>query len=102
MAWEHKEGSGALFKNAKKEKDSHPDYRGDAMVNGTLMEIAAWIKEGKNGGKFMSLSIKPKPDRDEVPMIFSSRDYDEKTKPAPAPEKKAPSKFDFLDDPTPF
>jgi uncharacterized protein (DUF736 family) len=85
MAWEHKEGSGALFKNGKKEKDSHPDYRGDAMVNGTLMEIAAWIKEGKNGGKFMSLSIKPKEERE-----------------APAPEKKAPSKFDALEDDLPF
>jgi uncharacterized protein (DUF736 family) len=85
MAWEHKEGSGALFKNAKKEKDSHPDYRGDAMVNGTLVEIAGWIKEGKNGGKFFSLSIKPKEERE-----------------APAPEKKAPSKFDFLDGDAPF
>jgi uncharacterized protein (DUF736 family) len=85
MAWEHREGAGSLFKNNDKQKESQPDYRGDAMVSGTVMEIAAWIKEGKNGGKFMSLSIKPKEERE-----------------APAPEKKAPSKFDFLDDPTPF
>jgi hypothetical protein len=85
MAYEHREGSGSLFKNLKKEEgSSQPDYRGNAMVNGTVMEIAAWIKEGKNGGKFMSLSIKPKEEREA------------------APEKKAPSKFDFLDDPTPF
>ncbi len=85
MAYEHREGQGSLFKNGKKEKDSHPDYRGDAMVNGALVEIAAWVKEGKNGGKFMSLSIKPKEERE-----------------APAPEKKTASKFDVLDDGIPF
>jgi len=59
MTYAPKEGSGALFKNTRKDKDTHPDYRGDAMVNGQHMEIAAWIKEGKNG-KFMSLAFKPK------------------------------------------
>lgn len=62
MAYEHKEGFGSLFKN-KKEKDTHPDYRGDAMVNGVLVEVAAWIKEG-NKGKFFSLSIKTKEERE--------------------------------------
>ena len=32
MAYEHREGQGSLFKNGKKEKESHPDYRGDAMT----------------------------------------------------------------------
>ena len=59
MTYAPKEGSGALFKNTRKDKDTHPDYRGDAMINGQHMEIAAWIKEGKNG-KFMSLAFKPK------------------------------------------
>jgi hypothetical protein len=85
MAYEHREGSGSLFKNHKKEEGSkQPDYRGDAMVNGVVMELSAWIKEG-NGGKFFSLSIKPKEAREE--------------KPAPA---KAASKFDFLDGDAPF
>lgn len=85
MAYEHREGQGSLFKNSKKEEGSkQPDYRGDAMVNGTLMEVAAWIKEG-NGGKFFSLSIKPKEAREE--------------KPAPA---KTGSKFDSLEDELPF
>lgn len=88
MAYEHREGQGSLFKN-KKEKETHPDYRGDAMVNGALVEIAAWIKEGKNGGKFMSLSIKPKEER-------------EAREDKPAPEKKPASKFDFLDGDAPF
>lgn len=88
MAYEHKEGSGSLFKNLKKEEGSRqPDYRGDAMVNGVLVEVAAWIKEG-NKGKFFSLSIKTKEEREA-----------REEKPAPA---KAASKFDFLDGDAPF
>lgn len=60
--FQQREGSGVLFKNKKKtEGDRQPDYRGDANVGGQILEIAAWIKDG-NGGKFMSLSFKPKED----------------------------------------
>ena len=59
MAFVPKDGSGSLFKNTRKEKDSHPDYRGDLMIGGQLYEVAAWVKEGKSG-KFFSLSAKPK------------------------------------------
>ena len=63
MAYEQKDGSGALFKNDRKEPGSNqPDYRGDANVNGEVVEIAAWIKPKANGGNFMSLSFKPKSD----------------------------------------
>lgn len=59
MAYEHKDGSGAMFKNDKGGVETRPDYRGDLMLGGTLYEVAGWIKEGGKG-KFMSLSAKPK------------------------------------------
>ena len=60
MAYEPKAGSLTLFKNDRKEKDTHPDYKGDGMdLQGNLVWVSAWIKEGAKG-KFMSLSIQPK------------------------------------------
>jgi hypothetical protein len=63
MAYTPKPGSFSLFKNDRKEKDTHPDYRGDgALLDGTPAWISAWLKEA-NGKKFFSISIKPKDDQ---------------------------------------
>lgn len=51
---------GALFKNNDKASDNHPDYSGKINVDGKDYWVSAWIKEAKNGGKFMSLSVKAK------------------------------------------
>lgn len=62
MAYELREGQGSLFKNDRKEKDSHPNARGEALIGGVLYEISAWTKEGRKG-KFQSLAFKPKEQR---------------------------------------
>ncbi len=54
--FEQRDNTGNLFKNDYKKADNHPDYKGKVLVNGKDMDIAAWIKEGRNG-KFMSLSF---------------------------------------------
>lgn len=74
MAFEHRPGSFMLFKN-KKTADNQPDYKGDGMaLDGTLIEVSAWIKDGMNG-KFMSCKMnfkgsrqEPKPAPDDVGM----------------------------------
>jgi uncharacterized protein (DUF736 family) len=61
MAYEMKPNTGSLFKNDKKEADSHPDYKGSALIDG-LGEcwLDAWINTSANGTKYMSLKLKPK------------------------------------------
>lgn len=56
---ERKDNSGALFKNDRKEKDTHPDFNGSALINGVEMYISGWKKEGAKG-EYFSLAFKPK------------------------------------------
>lgn len=51
---------GALFKNERKEKETHSDYNGTINVNGEDFYLNAWLKESKAGKKFFSLSVKAK------------------------------------------
>ena len=60
MAYEQRDNSGSLFKNDRKEKENHPDYKGACMVGGVEMWMSAWLKTGANGTKFMSFSFQPK------------------------------------------
>ena len=50
---------GALFKNDRKERDTHPDYRGDVTIDGRKYWLNGWVKETKDGKKYLSLSAKP-------------------------------------------
>lgn len=59
MAYVLRDGQGSLFKNDKKTSDSHPNARGELMIDGVLYEVAAWTKQGTKG-PFQSLSVKRK------------------------------------------
>ena len=52
---------GALYKNDRKEQETHADYNGKINIEGVEYWLNAWIKESKEDGrKFFSLSVKPK------------------------------------------
>ena len=63
---EQRDNSGVLFSNDKREKESHPNYKGNIMVDGKSYWISGWIKEGKNG-KFMGLAVSPKEEQAAQP-----------------------------------
>jgi hypothetical protein len=85
MAYEMKELSGSLFKNQKKEKDTHPNATGSCLIDGVEFWVSAWTKEDKNGNKWQSLAFKPK-------------EVDQK----PAPESKTGGSFADMDSDIPF
>jgi hypothetical protein len=93
---EPKDNSGAIFVNDRKEKDSHPDRKGSAMIGGVEYWVSGWIKKNDRG-PWLSLSFTPK---------------DKLAAPAPAPRQAAKPKqksgggtgtgFDEMDDDIPF
>jgi len=107
MAYTPKDLSGALFKNDKGDNAARPDYRGDAMINGELMEIAAWLKPlpSDSSKRYMSLSFKPKQQRQEEPRQAPSHDGFKARQLPPrqaAPARQASSGFEDMDDDIPF
>ena len=66
--YELRDNSGTLFRNTRKTEDepTQPDYRGDAKINGQEFWMNAWVKQAKNGGKFMSFSFRIKRPPQEV------------------------------------
>ena len=80
---------GVLFKNDRKaEGDKKPEYTGSLNVDGVDFFLDAWLKVGKSGAKFMSVSVKRK---------------DKQTTAAPvAKPTPAGSGFDDMDDDVPF
>ncbi len=74
---------GALFKNDRKEKKSHPDYNGSINIDGKEYWLSGWKKESAKG-PLLSLSIQPK----------------EQQKPTGKFDNKPTADFD--DDPLPF
>ena len=88
MSYEQKPDTGSLFKNDKRESDSHPSYKGSAFVGGEHYWVDLWINEAKDGSKWLNLKFRPKEDR------------------APVPAKEAPKQADRksldLDDEVPF
>jgi hypothetical protein len=66
MAYEKKPGDISIFKNDRKEKDTHPDYRIVGLdLNGDKIKGALWLKTDRNGNKFMAGKIEPDLPRDD-------------------------------------
>ena len=63
-----KDMTGSLFKNDKGDNEKRPDYRGDAMVNGELVEMSAWITKSQSGITYMSIKFKAKEEQAAKPQ----------------------------------
>lgn len=77
--YEQRDNSGSLFKNERKEKDTHADYRGECLIDGVSYYMDAWLKTSESGRKWMSFSFKPKEQRQSKPQGKPQRrdDFDD-------------------------
>ena len=61
MSYELKPGQGSIFKNDRKEKDTHPDYKGSIVdLSGQPCWISLWVKRSEGKPPFFSVSIQAK------------------------------------------
>jgi hypothetical protein len=60
--------SGAIFKNDRKETESHPDMTGTLDVEGTEYRISGWFNEKEGVGKYMRVKLTKK----EAPKATAS------------------------------
>lgn len=67
MAFEHKPNRGSLFRNEKKEKDTHPDSKGSALIDGKEYWIAAWRNAEPGKKVYWSLAFELKEEQKEAP-----------------------------------
>lgn len=66
MAYEMRNNNGTLSRNQNKKKESHPDHRGKAMIDGKKYWISAWVKENQYG-KYFSLAFELMEDQQDSP-----------------------------------
>jgi hypothetical protein len=60
MAYEPKDNTGSLFANDKREKETHANARGSAVIDGKHYFVDAWTNTTNDGRKYQSLKFKLK------------------------------------------
>jgi hypothetical protein len=60
MSYAHKDFTGSLFKNERKQSEKHADYTGSGLVDGKAYFLDLWINTGSDGKKRLALKFKPK------------------------------------------
>lgn len=72
------ENSGALFKNDRKEKDTHPNLSGHINIEGKDYWLSGWTKRNDDGSfKVISLAAKQKEPRNQ--QQDRGRAFDDRT-----------------------
>ena len=65
MAFVHKENTGSIFKNDKRESETHPHGKGSAMIDGVEYWVSAWTNV-KDDKRYQSLKFSRK-DENKAP-----------------------------------
>lgn len=70
---------GSIWKNDRKEKDTHPDFTGTLNVNGEEFWVSAWKRKPDANPKApaLSFSVKPKEEQKAAPPKEQPADFDD-------------------------
>ena len=74
--FEHKPNSGSLFKNDRREKETHAHAKGDALIDGVEYWVSAWTNTKTDGEKYQSLKFSRK-DANKAPNPAPAEDFDD-------------------------
>lgn len=80
---------GSIWKNEKKEKDTHPDFTGTLNVGGVEYWVSAWKRKEGAAAKAPALSFSIKPKDEQAARPAAERDV---------PPKRVASSNDMNDD----
>lgn len=91
MAYEHRPDSGSIFPNDRKTKDTQPDWRGSALIDGVDYWVSLWFVE-KNGKQRASLRFNRKDESSdgEQSRAASPRGFDRPQNASPPAESRQP------------
>lgn len=72
MSYEDKPGTGGLWANKKRESNTQPNATGYIVAHrdiraGERLRLAAWTKEGRDGGRWQSLKLSDERGRRDEP-----------------------------------
>ncbi len=76
MSFKHKPNTGSLFKNDKRETDSHPNAKGSALIDGVEYWVSAWTNDGGKG-KYQSLKFSRKDENKTARKDYAEPQADE-------------------------
>lgn len=113
MAFKTRENSGALFKNNRKEKKTHPDFQGKIVLSPELAEIAAdggelqlaaWKQTSEAGNNYISIAVSEPYEADEAPKkkkkaaVVDEDEEEEEFEEAPRKKKPVTTKRKKVDE----
>jgi len=70
-----KDNEGAIWKNEKREKDTHPHFTGSATIDGVEYYVNAW-KRGEDANEkapALKFSFKPKGEKQSAPAAPAAK-----------------------------
>jgi len=68
--YQQKDNTGALFANDKREKETQPNAKGSAMIDGVEYWVSAWTNTSSKGTKYQSIKFERKSDKfDNTPEL---------------------------------